>query len=173
MEMLISGLLAYSQAARMSDSKAGPVSIREVLETVKKNLSTAIEESGAEICISELPEVNADRAALVHLLQNLLSNALKYRRDQPPRVRISAARESGHWRFAVEDNGIGIPKEFQSQIFGIFKRLHDRTEYPGTGIGLAICQKIVERYDGHIWVESEPGRGSTFFFTLGGAAHDC
>ena len=105
----------------------------------------------------------------MHLFQNLVSNALKYRSAQNPRVRISATLDSNHWRFAVADNGIGIPKEFQSQIFGIFKRLHDRTQYPGTGIGLAICQKIVERYDGHIWVESEPGRGSTFFFTLEGA----
>jgi signal transduction histidine kinase len=172
MEMLISGLLAYSQAARTSDAHAGPVSISEVLDTVQKNLSTAIAESGAEISVSEMPVVHADVAPLVHLFQNLISNALKYRRGKSPRVNISATRESNQWRFAVEDNGIGIPKEFQSQIFGIFKRLHDRTEYPGTGIGLAICQKIVERYNGRIWVESEPGHGSTFFFTLEGATND-
>ena len=99
-------------------------------------------------------------------IQNLVSNALKYRSDSKPSVRITATEETAYWRISVEDNGIGIAKKFQAQIFGIFKRLHDRTEYPGTGIGLAICQKIVERQGGRIWVESEPGSGSTFFFTL-------
>ena len=110
--------------------------------------------------------VRGDSVPLVHLFQNLVSNALKYRSDRKPLVRIDAAEADEQWCFSVEDNGIGIAREFQTQIFGIFKRLHDRTKYPGTGIGLAICQKIVERHGGRIWVESEPGRGSTFFFTL-------
>ena len=167
MEMLIRGLLAYSQAARTSDSPAGPVQISEVLDTVKKNLSTSIEDTGAEILARDLPSVDGDPVPLVHLFQNLLSNALKYRdQKRRPRVTIAAIADGTCWRFLVEDNGIGIPKEFQTQIFGIFRRLHDRTEYPGTGIGLAICQKIVERYGGRIWVESEPARGSIFYFTL-------
>lgn len=168
MGMLISGLLAYSQAARKSDAAAEPVSLAEVLETVRKNLSTAIEESGAQISATAMPVVTGDPVPLVHLFQNLISNALKYRSEATPRVRITAREDGGQWLFSVEDNGIGIPEQFQTQIFGIFKRLHDRSEYPGTGIGLAICQKIVERYGGRIWVESEPGAGSTFFFTLPG-----
>ena len=165
MEMLISDLLAYSQATKTSDASES-VSMNEVVETAKKNLATSIEETAAEIRTTDLPVVRANSVPLVHLLQNLISNALKYRSEKKPRLKISAAEEGDYWRFSVQDNGIGIPKEFQSQIFGIFKRLHNRSEYPGTGIGLAICQKVVEQYGGRIWVESEPGRGSTFFFTL-------
>ncbi len=166
MEMLISDLLAYSQATKTSDASSEPVNMNEVVETAKKNLATTIEESAAEIFTADLPVVQANSVPLVHLFQNLISNALKYRSADTPRLKISAAEEGSYWRFAVEDNGIGIPKEFQSQIFGIFKRLHNRSEYPGTGIGLAICQKVVEQYGGRIWVESEPGSGSTFFFTV-------
>jgi signal transduction histidine kinase len=165
MEMLISDLLTYSQATKTSDASE-PVSMNEVVETAKKNLATSIEETAAEIFTTDLPAVQANSVPLVHLLQNLISNALKYRSDKKPRLRISADEEGDYWRFSIQDNGIGIAKEFQSQIFGIFKRLHNRSEYPGTGIGLAICQKVVEQYGGRIWVESEPGRGSTFFFTL-------
>ncbi len=163
--MLISDLLTYSQATKTSDASE-PVSMNEVVETAKKNLATSIEETAAEIFTTDLPAVQANSVPLVHLLQNLISNALKYRSDKKPRLRISADEEGDYWRFSIQDNGIGIAKEFQSQIFGIFKRLHNRSEYPGTGIGLAICQKVVEQYGGRIWVESEPGRGSTFFFTL-------
>jgi signal transduction histidine kinase len=169
MELLIRDLLAYSQVGRVSDSPAVTVSIREVIEIVKKNLATTIEETQAEISISSLPVVRGDSVPLVHLFQNLLSNALKYRSERKPRIRIAACKDGDHWRFTVEDNGIGIAKEFQSQVFGMFKRLHDRREYPGTGIGLAICQKIVEKHGGEIWVESELGQGSIFFFTLPGA----
>ncbi len=166
MELLIRDLLAYSQAGRPSDSPAGLIKIADVLDTVKKNLYTTIEETQAEISTSDLPVVHGDAVPLVHLFQNLLSNALKYRSTKPPRIRITATADAEHWLFRVEDNGIGIPRDFQSQVFGLFKRLHDRTEYPGTGIGLAICQKIVEKYGGRIWVESEPGKGSAFLFTL-------
>ena len=166
MEMLLNGLLAYSQVTRTSDLPSQPVDVGEVLESVKKNLSTTIQETGAEISASALPVVHGEPVPLVLLFQNLVSNALKYRGKEKPRVKITATRGSGHWLFAVEDNGIGIPKEFQNQIFGIFKRLHSRAEYSGAGIGLAICQKIVERNGGRIWVESEPGSGATFFFTL-------
>jgi len=113
-----------------------------------------------------LPVFLGDAVPFTHLFQNLVSNALKYRSDRPPRVVISAKQQDDSWLFAFQDNGIGIPKEFQTQIFGLFKRLHNKNDYPGTGIGLAICQKVVERYGGRIWVESEVGQGSTFFFTL-------
>ena len=172
MEMLIRDLLAYSQAGRASDSPGDSVNIREVIEIVKKNLSTTIEETQAEISMSPLPVVRGDSVPLVHLFQNLLSNALKYRSERKPRIRIAATQDGDQWRFTVEDNGIGIAKEFHAQVFGIFKRLHDRAEYPGTGIGLAICQKIVEKHGGKIWVESELGRGSVFTFTLPGAADE-
>ena len=166
LEMLISDLLAYSQATRTAEVSTEPVDISQVIDTVKKNLSTSIEETAADISTDSLPVVYANSVPLLHLFQNLISNALKYRSKERPRIEIAASQEGDYWRFSVKDNGIGIRKEFQSQIFGIFKRLHNRTEYPGTGIGLAICQKIVNQYEGRIWVESEPGLGSTFFFTL-------
>jgi PAS domain S-box-containing protein len=172
MEMLIRDLLAYSQAGRASATPASTVDIAEVIEIVKKNLATTIEETQAEISVSLLPVVCGDSVPLVHLFQNLLSNALKYRSERKPRIRIAATKDGDQWRFTVEDNGIGIPKEFHTQVFGIFKRLHDRTEYQGTGIGLAICQKIVERHGGQIWVESEVGRGSIFSFTLPGVLNE-
>ena len=166
LEMLISDLLAYSQATLTADVLLEPVDIYQVLDTVKKNLSTSIAETAAEISASSLPVVYANSVPLVHLFQNLISNALKYRSKKQPRIEIGAAEDGSYWRFSVQDNGIGIPQEFQTQIFGIFKRLHNRAEYPGTGIGLAICQKIVDQYGGRIWVESEPGHGSTFYFTF-------
>jgi signal transduction histidine kinase/FixJ family two-component response regulator len=166
MEMLISDLLAYSQSTRSFDSAPQLVDTNEVLETVKKNLATRIQETGAVISAAGLPVVSGDAVPLLHVFQNLVSNALKYRGAAPPLVSVSAEKHPGFWRFAVRDNGIGIAKQFHEQIFGIFKRLHPRNEYPGTGIGLAICQKVVERYGGRIWVESEEGQGSTFFFTL-------
>jgi light-regulated signal transduction histidine kinase (bacteriophytochrome) len=166
MQMLISDLLTYSQATKPSDGTPQTVDISEVLAGVKKNLATTVAESGAVISAADLPIVPGDAVPFTHLFQNLVSNALKYRSGAPPRIVISAKDQGDAWLFAVEDNGIGIPKQFQTQIFGIFKRLHNKNEYPGTGIGLAICQKVVERYGGRIWVESEVGQGSTFFFTL-------
>jgi len=166
MEMLISDLLAYSQATKGTASTAEPVDTNEVLETVKKNLAATIEETAATISAEGLPVVEGDRVPLMHVFQNLISNALKYRSNERPRVTVSAEEHAGSWRFAVRDNGIGIPQQYQEQIFGIFRRLHDRKNYPGTGIGLAICQKVVERYGGRIWVESDGQNGSSFFFTL-------
>ena len=115
--------------------------------------------------------MTANPLHLAQLFQNLISNALKYRSNQPPRIAVSALEQEQNWLFTVEDNGIGIQPEYQAQIFGIFKRLHG-SEYPGTGIGLAICKKIVDRHGGSIWVESEPGKGSRFSFTLPRAAGD-
>jgi signal transduction histidine kinase/ActR/RegA family two-component response regulator len=164
MEMLISDLLAYSQAGK-AGTPAELVDVNHVIEGVLGNLATTIEETGAVLAISPLPKMRVDAVPLTHVLQNLISNALKYRSDKPPRIALDVVRAGSYWRFSVKDNGIGIPDEFRTQIFGIFKRLHDRKTYPGTGIGLAICQKIVERHGGRIWVESAPGRGSAFSFT--------
>ena len=102
------------------------------------------------------------------MFQNLVGNAIKYKKEDPPRVRVDARREDGRWLFSVEDNGIGIAEEYKETIFGIFKRLHTHQAYSGTGMGLAICQRVIERYHGRIWVESKPGHGSSFFFTLPG-----
>ena len=173
MEMLLKDLLTYSQTG----ADAGPaqaVDCETVMRKVLLNLQTSVEQSGAIVSWEALPTVQAHEVRLVQLLQNIVGNAIKYRSEQPPRIRIAAERRDTEWLFVVEDNGIGIEPEYAPQIFGIFKRLHGQN-YPGTGIGLAICQRIVERYGGRIWVESKPGEGSRFLFTLSpaaGQAHD-
>jgi len=166
MQMLIHDLLSYSQASKAASHPGDLVDTDLVIENVRKNLATTIEEAGAVLTVSPLPKVYGDAVPLTHLFQNLVSNAVKYRSARVPEITVDAAEDGRFWRFAVRDNGIGIPSEFRTQIFGIFKRLHDRNAYPGTGIGLAICQRVVENHGGRIWVESEEGRGSTFFFTL-------
>ena len=165
MQTLINDLLAYSRV-RTRGHEFEPTDSRAVLDVVLVNLQERIRESGAEVTCGELPVVLADRTQLGQLLQNLVGNALKYRRDAAPRVHVSAEPDGSLWRFAVRDNGIGIETEYLERIFVIFQRLHGRGEYPGTGIGLAVCKKIVERHGGRIWVESTPGEGSTFYFTL-------
>jgi light-regulated signal transduction histidine kinase (bacteriophytochrome) len=125
-----------------------------------------IAETGAKITRDDLPIVMGDDTLLTQLLQNLISNALKFRGERAPRIHVSAERGQHEWRFGVRDNGIGIDPEYHDRIFVIFKRLHSREQYPGTGIGLAVCKKIVERHGGHVSVESEPGKGSTFHFTI-------
>lgn len=172
MEMLLKDLLAYSQAGS-AVGPAAPVSCHSVMEKVLLNLRAAIEENQAKISCEGLPVVEADEIRMVQLFQNLVSNAIKYRSKEPPLIRVSAEAKEFDWVFSVEDNGIGIRPEYSQQVFGIFKRLHGHT-YPGTGIGLAICQRIVERYGGRIWVESTLGKGSKFCFTLPAAAvrHD-
>jgi signal transduction histidine kinase len=164
MQALIRDLLAYSRL----ETRGRPpelVDCEAVVAECRENLRSRIEESGAEIRQGPLPKVRADPSQLLQLFQNLLGNALKFRGAEPPRIRVFAERIEGGWRFAVADNGIGIEPEHRERIFQIFQRVHSRQHYPGTGIGLAICKKIVERHGGRIWVESEPGRGSTFFFT--------
>ncbi len=136
------------------------------IQQVLDNLYESIQEAGAEITHGELPTVRADASQLAQLLQNLLGNALKFRGEAPPKIHVDARREEDCWRFSVSDNGIGIDAQFQDAIFEIFRRLHTRKQYTGTGIGLAICKKIVDRHGGRVWVESQPGEGSTFFFTL-------
>jgi PAS domain S-box-containing protein len=165
MEMLLKDLLAYSQVGSIGEGPSGMVSCADVMRQVMFNLHAAIEQSGANVTWNGLPTVEAHEIRLIQLLQNLVSNAIKYRRSEPPRVFVGVRRQPTEWLFSVEDNGIGIKPEYVQHIFGIFKRLHGNT-YPGTGIGLAICQRIVESYGGRIWAESTPGEGSRFCFTL-------
>ncbi len=165
MQALINDLLAYSRV----NTKARPfqpADCRRIVETVLADLRMAIEESGAHIQVDELPTVTGDATQLAQLFQNLIANAIKFRRAEAPEVRVSVEPVAEGWRFAVSDNGIGIASEYFELIFVLFQRLHSRREYAGTGIGLALCKKIVERHGGHIGVSSQEGRGSTFFFTL-------
>ena len=129
------------------------------------NLEASIRQQEAEIEVGPMPTVVGDQTQLVQLFQNLIGNAIKFRRQPPPRVRVTASRDGGCWQFAVEDNGIGIEKEHFDHIFQTFQRLHG-PEYPGTGIGLAVCKKIIERHGGRIWLDSIVGQGTTFQFTL-------
>jgi light-regulated signal transduction histidine kinase (bacteriophytochrome) len=165
MKALIDGLLAYSRAGSRT-ARIDRVDCDAVLDTVVANLKTAIDAAAATIHRQPLPTVMADRSQLVALLQNLVSNALKYRRNVPPEIHVRAEPCDDGWVFAVRDNGIGIDADHRHRIFAVFQRLHTREEYPGTGIGLAICKRIVEGLGGTMWVESEVGQGSTFFFTL-------
>ena len=130
------------------------------------NLQLAVKESQAVVTQDPMPTVRGDPSQIARLFQNLIGNALKFRGDSPPRVHVGVTRLNDGWQFAVRDNGIGIAPEFFDRIFVIFQRLHTQKQYPGTGLGLAICKRIVERHGGRIWVESAPGRGTTFHFTL-------
>jgi signal transduction histidine kinase len=164
MGALIQDLLSYSRIGT-SEWRRQTVDLDAAVKHACENLRLAIAESRASVHSDPLPSVNGDRTLLTQLFQNLIGNALKYHSAEDPVIKVYAEETGPEWRFAVRDNGIGIPRAYQDQIFGVFKRLHGKN-YPGTGIGLAICQRIVERHGGRIWVESEPGRGSTFFFTL-------
>ena len=165
MQQLIQALLAYSRVGtRGKHLKLTDCNV--VLDLARTNLFKAIEESSAEVISGPLPTVPGDEVQLVQLFQNLIANALKFRGEPPPVIQITAQEDDGAWRFAVRDNGIGIALAHQDRIFKIFQRLHRRSDYAGTGIGLAICKKIVERHGGRLWVESEEGRGATFFFTI-------
>lgn len=165
MDSLLNDLLSYSQQISAREQSFGPVDSEAVLDGVLMNLDSAVKESGTEVTHGPLPEVNSDLVQLGQVFQNLIGNAIKYRGENPPRIHISAEEDKEHWTFSVRDNGIGIDPRYHDQIFGIFKRLHGR-EYPGTGIGLALCKKIIERHGGRIWVESQVSEGSTFRFTI-------
>lgn len=183
MQTLINDLLAYSRVGTRGKPPA-PVDTGEILQRALTNLKLAIEESRAQIDAAPLPTVLGDATQLTQLFQNLVGNAIKFRGNKPAVIHVSAERidtarpgesnrqsaarnlQSKEWLFAVRDEGIGIEKQYFDRIFVIFQRLHGREEYPGTGIGLAVCKKIIERHGGRIWLESAPGKGSTFFFTI-------
>lgn len=165
MQRMINDLLTYSRVGTRG-KELQPTDGEAVFEQAVANLQMAIEETGATVTHNSLPTVLADESQLVQLFQNLLGNAIKFHGQEPPRVHISAEQKGKEWVFSVGDNGIGIDQQHLERVFIIFQRLHAQTEYPGTGIGLAICIKIVERHGGRIWVESEPGKGSIFYFTM-------
>jgi len=165
MQRLINDLLAYSRVG----TRGKPFQLKDgndVFRQARDNLTKAIEDSGALIFTDHLPSVKGDEMQLIQLFQNLMANAIKFRGPESPQIQVSAAKNGREWVFTVKDNGIGIAPEHQERIFSIFQRLHQRSEYPGTGIGLAMCKKIVERHGGRIWVESQVGAGSTFYFTI-------
>ena len=165
MQALIQDLLAFSRVDTQGQHFE-PTSVEMLLGYALDNLKGGIEESGAVVTHDPLPTVMADERQVLHLLQNLLSNAIKFRKQDPPLVHISAEKRGREWLFSVRDNGIGIDPQYAERIFVIFQRLHTNAEYPGTGIGLSLCKKIVERHGGRIWMESQLGQGVTFFFTL-------
>jgi signal transduction histidine kinase len=165
MQRMIRDLLSYSRVGTCGNP-ASRTDTLEVFRQVVANLRVTIEESGARITHDPLPVVKADPTQLSQLFQNLIANAIKFRREIPPEIHVSADRKNRLWAFSIRDNGIGLDPEFADRIFTIFQRLHTREDYPGTGMGLAICKRIVERHRGSIRVESVPGLGSTFHFTL-------
>ena len=165
MKVLINDLLTYSRVGtqKVDDQE---VDCGEVFDDAIANLQTAIEESDAVVTHADLPRVRGDATQLTQVFQNLTGNALKYRGESAPRVHVGVERQNGTWTFSINDNGIGIEPQYAERVFGIFERLHANDEYAGTGIGLAVCKKIVERHGGTIWLESKVGEGSTFSFTI-------
>lgn len=166
MQLLIEDLLAYSRVGTRGQAFA-PTDCQATVSRVLANLQAAIQEAGGVVTFDPLPTVMSDVVQLTQVFQNLIGNAIKFhRKDEPPRVHLSVVRKGAEWVFAVRDNGIGIDPKYADRIFVIFQRLHTRAEYPGTGIGLAICKKIVERHGGRMWLDSRPGDGTTFYFTI-------
>ncbi len=168
MKILIKELLDYSRVGR-KDKPFEKIKIEELLQEVLNDFEVLIQETGAKVIMeSKLPEMFAIRFRIKQLLHNIISNSLKFRSDKKPVIRISCCEteDSHYWLFSVKDNGIGIDKKYYHRIFGVFKRLYSREEYPGTGIGLALCKKIVERHGGRIWVESEVNKGTCIYFTI-------
>ena len=166
MAQRIDALLEYARAGRAA-LDVGRVSLKDIVATVVHDLQVAIDEADATVVFEDLPEVDADRGALEHLIQNLLANAVKFRApDRALVIVLAAAATSDGWNISVSDNGIGFAPRYAEQIFGVFSRLHGQGEYEGSGIGLAVCHRIVERHGGRIWAEGVPGQGAVFRFTL-------
>lgn len=171
MSVFLDDLLSYTRAARSEEGPAPPADSGRILAEVVASLSRPIEQAAATVTSGRLPVVAIHENRLALVFQNLIGNAIKYRSQEPPRVEITAAEQDGWWVFSISDNGIGIEQEFAEQIFGLFRRLHGPDEYPGSGMGLAICQRVVEQYGGRIWLDaSKPGEGSTFCFSVPGRA---
>jgi light-regulated signal transduction histidine kinase (bacteriophytochrome) len=165
MQNLINDLLEYSRVTR-SAREPKTTNCEFILNQALSNLKLFVIENKATVSHAFLPDVMADSTQLIQIFQNLIINGIKFHSDGAPQVHVSAEKKENEWVFSVRDNGIGIDPQYSKRIFEIFKRLHKREEYPGTGIGLAICNKIIERHNGRMWVESELGKGSTFYFTL-------
>jgi light-regulated signal transduction histidine kinase (bacteriophytochrome) len=169
MLVLINDVLTYSRVGTVTKLFV-PIDCNELVKQVLSDMQQKIGSAGAAVTVDPLPVVTADKTELTRVFQNLVDNAVKFRREEPLRVHISVNRDANEWIFSISDNGIGIAKEFLDRIFVVFQRLHTREEYGGTGIGLAICKKAVERHGGRIWAGSENGKGSTFYFTIPDAA---
>jgi light-regulated signal transduction histidine kinase (bacteriophytochrome) len=165
METLIKDLLAYARVGSRGKEPV-PIDAGAALRQAMDNLSASIQEVGAEVTHGQLPTVKADPSQLPQLFQNLLGNAIKFHGEAPPKIHVDARRDGDCWQFSVRDNGIGIAPKLHDEIFEVFRRLHTQKQYAGTGIGLAICKKIVDRHGGRIWVESQPGQGAIFYFTI-------
>ncbi len=165
MQTLIRDVLSYSRVEAHSPTLT-QIPFLDIVNGALALLESSIHDSGGQVTWGPLPDVMGDRSQLVQLLQNLIGNGLTYRSSEPPHIHLSAQRGEKEWIFSVRDNGIGIDPKYYEQIFEIFKRLHDQKDYPGTGIGLAVCRRVANRHGGRIWVESEPGHGSTFHFTI-------
>jgi light-regulated signal transduction histidine kinase (bacteriophytochrome) len=166
MQSMIKGLLDYAAAVEKPDGRA-PTDCNAVVKRAIQDLDSVIETSGAQVTFDPLPAVRATESHLVQVFSNLISNAIKYRPSaRKPQIRISAREDGANWCFCVSDNGIGLDMKYADEIFGMFKRLHGSGEYEGSGIGLSLCKMVIQRHGGRIWVESELGKGSNFFFTL-------
>jgi light-regulated signal transduction histidine kinase (bacteriophytochrome) len=165
MNLLVADLQTYAEVANRREPTRMACDLKVVLGEIVRQLEASILDSQAQIICGDLPTVIANSRQIGQLFQNLISNAIKYRAGDPPRIEINSSLKGHEWIIRVTDNGIGLDMRYAKQIFGVFKRLHGR-DVPGTGIGLAICQRIVEQHDGRIWVESSPGHGATFSFTL-------
>jgi light-regulated signal transduction histidine kinase (bacteriophytochrome) len=165
MQTLVRDILAYSRVGTSKQTRLN-VDLNRLLETVQIDLQGTIRETKAKILVEELPTVFVNPTEISQLFRNLISNSIKFKSDRQPQIKITARLQDNQWLITIEDNGIGIETEYQKIVFQAFKRLHSQEQYSGSGIGLAICQKIVERHQGYIGVQSQPGKGSTFYFTL-------
>ena len=165
MYKLVNDLLAYSRVDSAS-VRLTTISLESALQKALHGLTLSIAENNATVTWDELPSVNADRSQLTQVFQNLIGNAIKFRGEADPAIHITATRSGGEWLLSLRDNGIGFPQQYAEQIFQLFQRLYHGDAYAGTGIGLTICKRIIERHGGRIWAESQPGKGATFYFTL-------
>jgi light-regulated signal transduction histidine kinase (bacteriophytochrome) len=166
MERLIHDLLDFSRVDARGTDHFVRTSCGDALDDAIRNMHSLVEDNKAEITVGDLPVVIADPVQITRLFQNLLVNSIRYRSEEPPRIHVDARQRDREWLFSVKDNGIGIEPQYAEKVFGIFKVLQSREKYPGSGMGLAICRKIVSRHEGRIWVESDLGKGATFYFTL-------